>query len=198
MVQLAVAIAAPAVGALLYGWLHDHPVTVRLLDSVMYVAVPALVAWQVIPHAWAEFGLLTFLVLAAGMATPNLIERVSRALAPHTDNLAILGGLTGLGLHAFLEGAALAPDGTSVAAAVVLHRIPVGLAIWWILRPRHGFTAGALGIAGIGVATLAGYAAGAELLHGSGVELYQAFVGGSLLHVVFHQSRRDHSHNHHH
>ena len=92
MVQLAVAIAAPAVGALLYGWLHDHPVTVRLLDSVMYVAVPALVAWQVIPHAWAEFGLLTFLVLAAGMATPNLIERVSRALAPHTDNLAILGG----------------------------------------------------------------------------------------------------------
>ena len=119
---------------------------------------------------------------------------MSRALAPHTDNLAILGGLTGLGLHAFLEGAALTPEGTSVTAAVVLHRMPVGLVIWWMLRPRHGFAAGALGIAGIGVATVAGYAAGAELLHGSGVELYQAFVGGSLLHVVFHQSRHDHRH----
>ena len=198
MLQLAAAIAAPAVGALLYGWLHNRPATVRIFDRFMYLAVPALVAWQVVPHAWAEYGLLALLVLALGMATPYLIERVSRALAPHTDNIAILGGLSGLGLHAFLEGAALTPERTGVAAAVILHRMPVGLVIWWMLRPRHGFAAGALGIAGIGVATLAGYAAGAELLHGSGVELYQAFVGGSLLHVVFHQSRQDHPHDRHH
>ena len=198
MFPLAAAIVAPAIGALLYGWLHNRPATVRVLDRFMYLAVPALVAWQVVPHAWAEYGLLTFLVMALGVATPNLIERVSRALAPHTDNIAILGGLTGLGLHAFLEGAALTPEGASVTAAVVLHRMPVGLVIWWMLRPRHGFVGGAVGITGIGVATLVGYAAGAELLHGSGVELYQAFVGGSLLHVVFHQSRHDHHHNHHH
>ena len=197
MVQLAAAVAAPAFGALLYGWLHERPETVRYLDGLMYVAVPGLVAWQVLPHAWAQHGLFAILVMAAGMATPNLIERLSRALAPHTDNLAILGGLTGLGLHAFLEGAALTPAGASVSAAVVLHRVPVGLVIWWMLRPRHGFAAGALGIGGIGAATLAGYAAGAELLHGSGVELYQAFVGGSLLHVVFHQSRHDHRHGPH-
>ena len=30
--------------------------------------------------------------------------------------------------------------------------------------------------------------------HGTGVDLYQAFVGGALLHVMFHQSRRDHRH----
>jgi hypothetical protein len=29
------------------------------------------------------------------------------------------------------------------------------------------------------------------------VELYQAFVSGSLVHVVFHQGRRDHSHDDH-
>ena len=196
MLQLAGALAAPVIGALLYGWLHHRPGAVRFLDGFMYFAVPALVAWQVVPHAWSEHGILAILVIAVGFGTPALIERAPHALAPQTDNLALLGGLSGLGLHALLEGAALSPGETSVSAAVVLHRIPVGLAIWWMLRPRHGFRAGALGIGGIVVATMVGYSAGAELLgdQGSGVELYQAFVGGSLLHVVFHQSRHDHQH----
>lgn len=197
MVQLAAAVVAPALGAVLYGWLHGRADTVRYLDGLMYLAVPALVLWQVLPHAWEQYGLLALLVMAVGVVTPNLIERMSRALAPHTDSLAILGGLTGLGVHALLEGAALAPDGASVTAAVILHRLPVGLVIWWILRPRYGFAMGALGIGGIGAVTLAGYAAGVELLPGSGVELYQAFVGGSLLHVVFHQSLHDHRHHSH-
>ncbi len=198
MLQLAGALAAPVIGAVLYGWLHDRPGAVRIFDSVMYVAVPALVAWQVLPHAWAEYGVLAILVLAAGMGTPALIERTSHALAPHTDNLALVGGLSGIALHAFLEGAALTPNGASVTTAVILHRIPVGLVIWWMLRPRHGFLGGAIGIGAIGAATLAGYGVGAELLgdSGRGVELYQAFVGGSLLHVVFHQSRHDHRHEH--
>ena len=143
MLQLAGALAAPVIGAVLYGWLHDRPGAVRIFDSVMYVAVPALVAWQVLPHAWAEYGVLAILVLAAGMGTPALIERTSHALAPHTDNLALVGGLSGIALHAFLEGAALTPNGASVTAAVILHRIPVGLVIWWMLRPRHGFLGGA-------------------------------------------------------
>ena len=142
MLQLAGALAAPVIGAVLYGWLHDRPGAVRIFDSVMYVAVPALVAWQVLPNAWAEYGVLAILVLAAGMGTPALIERTSHALAPHTDNLALVGGLSGIALHAFLEGAALTPNGASVTAAVILHRIPVGLVIWWMLRPRHGFLVG--------------------------------------------------------
>ncbi len=196
MLQLAGALAAPVAGALLYGWLHHRPGSVRIVDGFMYVAVPALVAWQVLPHAWAEQGVPAILLLAAGIATPALIERASQVLAPHADNLALAAGLSGLALHALLEGAALAPAGAGVAVAVILHRIPVGLAIWWMLRPRHGFRGGAIGIGVLAAATVAGYAIGAELLddQGGGLELYQAFVGGSLLHVMFHQSRRDHRH----
>ena len=196
MLQLAGALAAPVAGALLYGWLHHRPGSVRIVDGFMYVAVPALVAWQVLPHAWAEQGVPAILLLAAGTATPALIERASQVLAPHADNLALAAGLSGLALHALLEGAALAPAGAGVAVAVILHRIPVGLAIWWMLRPRHGFRGGAIGIGVLAAATVAGYAIGAELLddQGGGLELYQAFVGGSLLHVMFHQSRRDHRH----
>lgn len=197
MLPLAGALAAPIAGALLYGWLHHRPGTVRVFDRCMYVVVPALVAWQVLPHAWAEEeGLPAIALLAAGAAAPALVERASRALAPHADDVALAAGLTGLALHALLEGAALAPGGAAFVAAVVLHRVTVGLAVWWMLRPRYGFRVAVLGIGVLCAATAAGYAIGAGLRdgHGAGVDLYQAFVGGSLLHVVFHQGRRDHRH----
>ena len=198
MLQFAGSLAALLVGVLLYGWLHDRPSTMRLFDGCMYVIVPALVAWQVLPHAWADHGVLAIVVLALGMGTPTLIERVSHSLAPHADNLALLAGLSGLALHAFLEGAAFAPSGARVGTAVMLHRIPVGLMIWWLLRPR-GFGRASIGIGAILVATVAGYVVGTHLFADDpgGVELYQAFVGGSLLHVVFHHGRHDHPHHPH-
>jgi len=198
MLQLTGALAAPVVGALLYRWLHERPGTVRLVDRFMYVVVPALVLWQVLPHAWAEHGALAVVALAAGVSTPALIERASHAAAPHADSVALLAGLSGLALHASLEGAALAPEESDIALAVILHRVPVGLVIWWMLEPRYGFVGGALGIGAIVAATVLGYAVGSTVIAaGGGVELYQAFVGGSLVHVVFHQSRHDHSHHGH-
>ena len=197
MLQLVGALVAPIIGALLYGWLHSRPSVVRYFDTFIFLTVPVLVLWQVVPHAWEEFGVLAILVMALGLAVPTLIERFWHALAPHTDNLAILGGLSSLWLHALLESAALTPGGgINVSAALILHRLPVGLVVWWMLSPRHGFWGGAIGIGGIIVATIVGFLVGAEVLpdHGSGIELYQAFVGGSLLHVVFHQSRQDHQH----
>ncbi len=196
MDQLALALAAPVVGALLYTWLHDHPRRMTLLDRVMYFGVPALVAWQVLPHAWAEYGVLSVGVILLGLGIPGLIERVSYSLAPHTDNVALVVGISGLSLHALLEGTALATPEASVSSAVILHRIPVGLLIWWLVRPRHGFWNAALGIAVVLAATLAGYAVGARVFEDGyeGVELYQAFVGGSLLHTVFHQGRHTHRH----
>ena len=86
------------------------------------------------------------------------------------------------------------------ALAVILHRIPVSLVIWWLIRPRPGRWAAIAGVATIVFATLVGYLLGAGLLggeHGSGVEYYQAFVSGTLVHVVFHQGRHDHAHHDH-
>jgi hypothetical protein len=57
---------------------------------------------------------------------------------------------------------------------------------------------GAIGIGALVGVTLAGYALGTEVLeavHGAGGDLYQAFVSGSLVHVVFHQGRHDHTHH---
>lgn len=202
MLFLVAALAAPAIGPALYG-LHAHPKAVRLVDGFVYLAVPLLVAWQVVPFAWEDRSLVVPLLVLAGLILPHLFERASRAFEAHTDNFAIIVGLSGLALHALLEGAALGSGDTVAWAfglAIVLHRIPVSLVIWWLIRPRHGMWAGVAGVAAIVLATLVGYLLAASLgsgEHGAGVEYYQAFVSGTLVHVVFHQGRHDHQHHHH-
>jgi hypothetical protein len=49
---LVAVLAAPLAGPLLYRLLHDRPDAVRLVDGFVYVAVPVLVALQVLPSAW--------------------------------------------------------------------------------------------------------------------------------------------------
>ena len=201
MLYLGAALIAPAVGAGLYRVLHSQAAAVRIVDGFVYVAVPALVLWQILPYTWTEQSLVPLLVVGAGVLIPTIIERASNALASQTDNFAILLVLSGLILHAVLEGVAFAPAsdvlGGPFVAAVILHRIPVGLVIWWLISPRHGELAAAAALVSIPVATALGYVAGIEFLgewHSQGLELYQAFVAGSLIHVVFHQGRHDHQH----
>ena len=203
MLFLVAALAAPTIGPALYGGLHGHPKATRLVDGFVYLTVPLLVAWQIVPFAWEDRSLMVPLVVVAGLLLPNLFERASHAFEAHTDNLGIIVGLSGLALHALLEGAAFGPEGTVAwpfGLAVILHRIPVSLVIWWLIRPRHGTWAGIAGVATIVFATLVGYLLAAGLgggQHGTGVEYYQAFVSGTLVHVVFHQGRHDHRHQHH-
>jgi zinc transporter ZupT len=199
---LIAALAAPVAGPVLYRLLHGRARAARLVDGFVYLSVPALVAWQVLAVAWADRSVLPLIAVGAGLLVPEAMERVSRALARMTDDLAILIALSGVVLHDLLEGAAFAPGEEGVAPAfalaVILHRVPVGLVIWWLIRPRHGIGLASLGIATTVLATLAGFGIGGEILgdaHGPMVELYQAFVSGSLVHVVFHQGRHDHSHD---
>ena len=199
MLPLLASIIAPIVGAHLYVWLHDRSGAARIFDRCMAVVVPALVAWTVLEMT-IELGLARNVLPMSGMvllglALPLLIEKTSKVLAPHTDNLALVLTLAGLTLHVFLEGAALTAEPENIVLPVTVHRLLVGLAIWWVVRLRHGFWVAALGIIALATATVGGYVVGGEIIpEGGAVELFQAFVGGSLLHVVFHQRIDDHQH----
>ena len=202
MSYLLAAAAAPVVGPLLYWGLHRRDGWVRLVDGFVLLAVPVLVALQVLPSAVRERSVVGVVLLALGLLVPTLFERVSRSLQTHTDSAALIVGFSGLALHALLEGASLTsagPDDLAFGSAVVLHRIPVGLAVWWLMRPRYGVGVAAAAIFALVAVTVVGYSAGGGLVSawpGPGSDLYQAFVGGSLLHVVFHQGRHDHAHDH--
>ncbi|MDX1647053.1 MAG: hypothetical protein R3304_07905 [Longimicrobiales bacterium] len=201
MGYLAAATLAPVLGPVLYKILHPRPQAVGVVDGFVYLAVPLLVGWQVLDHVREESSLLPVMIVLLGFLLPAAAERASHALAEQTDNLALVVGISGLTLHAALEGAAFAPgDGgveTVFALAVILHRIPVGLIIWWLVRPRFGQVAATAGVASVVVATLAGFGVGSELLGGGdpgAAHLYQIFVSGSLVHVVYHLGRHDHDH----
>ena len=191
---------APLLAPVLYRVLHDRRSAVETFDKFVYLAVPMLVAWQVLPHAWEEQNVLLILAVTGGLVLPILVERAFQSIADETDNLAIAAGLSGLVLHALLEGAALTPTSPDppLVAAIILHRIPMSLVIWWLIFPRFGTKKAAAGIGLLVLATLAGYSLGSEFLsglQGDGPALYQAFVSGSLIHVVFHQGRHDHDHS---
>ncbi len=201
MIALAAALASPVLGALFYGFLHHRSWATRVVDGLVYLVVPILVALQVFPHSFDTGELLSLVALGVGAGLYFVIERMSRAFAAQADNLAILVALSGLVLHAVLEGGALGAGANQAAPffvfAVVLHRFPVGLVVWWLIRPRHGRAAALAGVGAIVAATLAGAAGGSLVAppsDGMGLDLFQAFVAGSLLHVVFHQGRSDHRH----
>lgn len=200
MAYLIAAAVAPVLGPLLYRALHPRERWVRVVDNFVYLAVPVLVGLQLLPGMLRERSVLPLVLVGLGLLVPSVFERASRFLAEHTDRAALVVGLSGLALHALLEGAAL-PSATSgdvaFGVAVVLHRVPVGLVIWWLVRPRWGVRAAGAAVGTLVALTVGGYVAGGGLvssLHGAGTDLYQAFVAGSLLHVVFHQGRQDHDH----
>ena len=82
-----------------------------------------------------------------------------------------------------------------LALGVILHRIPVGMAIWWTLRPQIGNAMAVAALALIAASTTVAYLFGdaiLQVMQTNSVACFQAFVAGTLLHViVFSTVRRE-------
>ena len=186
-------------GPVLFFLLRERGGPFRFLDGFVMVAVPGLVFFHVVPEAVALREPWLVLAVAGGFLAPGALERLTRDAVGRTDQLALVLGISGLALHALLEGGALAQltgaGDLGLGLAVSLHRIPVGLAVWWLVRERAGDGAAVASVVGVAALTGVGFAGGGALAEtvGSGaVELYQAFVGGTLVHVAFHQIGEHH------
>lgn len=166
-----------------------------MLDGLVMVAIPGLIFLEFVPSAIGEGDWSVLLALAAGFALPIAVERTTRCAGGMAHRWALLGGLAGIALHAALDGAVLAtlsPDAPiSLPLAAILHRLPVGLALWWLVTKEENRRAAIGALVLLMGATVVGYAlAGAGALSmadSAGVRLFQAAVGGSLVHVVMHQ-----------
>ena len=195
MPYLIAALAALAAGPLLDAGAGHRRGFVPVLDGLSRTAIPGLVFLAFVPAAVAEREWGILVALLGGFLIPVLAERTSRRATRPTHRLALLAGLSGFVIHAALDGAALAtlPSGTppSFPLAVVLHRLPVGVAIWWLVAREIDRRAGVAALAALVLATVGGFVFGgavAGMVSDSGaLMLYQAAVGGSLVHVVVHQ-----------
>lgn len=195
MIWLIVSLLALAAGPALLALVGTRRTGLSFMDGFVVVAVPGLILLHFVPHAIEDLHLLPVLALVVGFWLPVAAEKVLRDPRGRTDQFALGLGVTGMALHGLLDGAALpsvaASGGTGLGLAIILHRLPVGLAIWWMVRSIFGRSQAVLALVGLGAVTVVGWIGGAELSAMVGteaIEIYQALVGGSLVHVIFHRS----------
>lgn len=185
---LILSIAALLLGPVLYSASKPHTTARRILDGLILVTIGVIIATHVVPEALHYGGVQAAIVIALGLAFPMLLERLFRK-ATDTAHLFVVG-LAGLGLliHALIDGIALLPEsGAPLAYAIVLHRLPVGMAIWCIVRPNFGTAITVTLFILVILATAAGYFIGASIVALAETQLMamlQAFISGSLIHVV--------------
>ena len=201
MFLLITSVLALALGPLLFRVADAARSTLLALDGFVMVAIAGLVLVHIIPHSIAVAGPLALGVALLGFFGPGIVEHNLHRAARQAHTVTLVLACLGLMVHAFFDGAALGAagltgaghhhdDGSVLAIAVALHRLPVAITIWWLLRPSSGLFTAAAALTGLGIATICGYAfAGAveSLLSASWVALFQSLVAGSLLHVVIHR-----------
>lgn len=193
---LVISVAALLMGPLIHRLARRAQSTMVALDSFVLVAVVGLVLLEITPRALALAGWPAFVALALGLAGPAIAEGPLRLAAGGTHRAALALASIGMALHSFTDGLALAAahaDGEGshgMEVAVIAHQLPVAVAVWWLLRPAGALAASAA-MALLAAATVAGFLladASLAVLDARWLGLFQAAVGGLLLHVVAHRS----------
>jgi hypothetical protein len=193
---LILSIAALLAGPFVYTLGKRNAVARQILDGFIFITIAGLVAVHIIPDSLLGGGNLAILFLALGIAFPILLERGLHESFHAAHALVLALAALGLVIHSVLDGIALLP-GTNgkLAYAVILHRLPIGMAIWWSLRPNLGMAAAATAFGLIIVSTAAAFVFGApviDLAEARGVAWLQAFISGSLIHIVAFGVSHDH------
>jgi hypothetical protein len=175
---------------------------VRLaLDGFVVMTLAGIVCLHIVPDAWRLAGLVSLVFLALGLLFPLLLEAVFARALERAHGFVVVLAAVGIGVHGTLDGIALIPlaEGgllaNELALGVIIHRLPVGMAIWWALKPEFG-TRAAVGMITLVIgATGLGFLLGANLSSAGASPIlacFQSFVAGSLVHVVLFGRRHDH------
>ncbi len=178
-------------------------------DSFVATTIGALTLVHILPHAYGVLGPMAWVAALVGGLVPIGMHMAFHRLEHRAMPTLLWLVLGALALHAMLDGAALAAssdaaghaatesahsdghehgaNGSLLGAAVVLHRFPMVLGIWWFALPRLGRWAASSLLAAIGIGTVVGYGAVGlswAALDSRPLALIQAVVGGMLFHVL--------------
>jgi uncharacterized protein len=164
---------------------------IAMLDGFVLASILGLVVAHLLPQSFELGGGWALCGAAIGIVVPPWVEHsLERAQGPW-HRLMLLLGMVGLAVHAMLDGAGIASESAEGAGfltlGVVLHRVPMGLSVWWVVRPRAGRPAAAMVLAVLAAGTTAGYYGARPLLENLplvALASFQALVAGSLVHVV--------------
>jgi len=175
-------------GPFVYALGRRNKVTERALDALIIAAIAWIIAVHILPEAFLVAGWPSLAFLALGMAFPYALRRIFHLASSAMHTALLIIAALALVLHAVIDGIALLPgSGDRLGIAVILHRLPVGMAIWWTFRPAIGTRAAVVSFALIIAATATAVYFGAtvvELAESRVLALFQVFVAGSLADMV--------------
>lgn len=183
----------------------------QFLDGFVFITIAGIVCVHIIPDTIGSGGIWALLFLLLGLAFPILLEKVFHSALHEAHVVVVILAALGLVLHATIDGIALLPfaaeqhshehdllyalEGGPLALGVILHRLPVGMVIWWSVRPQFGTATAVLVFALMIAATVLAYVMGTPVLQmteSQFITYFTAFVSGSLVHVVAFGISHDH------
>lgn len=201
MTLLFVSLISLALAPWLYGELHRWRKLHNLIDTLLLLIVAAIVLLEVLWDSYRDIGWTGPLIGIVGLAVPSLIEQVSSRLALPTHRFTSVLGLLALILHSVMDGATMAVANDELLAwAVVLHQLPMGLAVWWLVRHASGVMLARIILFSMIIASIAGFLLTQHILpwlNDSANVALQAFLAGTLLHVLVHRRKPHHNHKEH-
>ncbi len=200
--MLLLSLASLLLGPFVYEFGRTRPALRQFLDGIVFITIAGIVFVHIIPEAIGAGGGAAIAFLLLGLAFPVLLEHRFHDAVPQAHGFILFLAALGIVVHAAIDGVALVPTGDAarwydneLALGVVLHRLPVGMAVWWSVRPNfgRGVALGAFGL--IVAATIVAYIAAEpvlELAAAGSVAWFQAFVSGSLIHIAAFGASHEH------
>lgn len=190
ILSVLVLIAAPLLARLV----AHLPAIKAGLDGFVLLTVIGLITITLLPEALSHGGFLALIIAILGFTLPWIAELLFHKSEEMTHRVLMLIAALALVVHAASDGALLAFANTSeggsfLAAGIILHRIGVAIAVWWLLRPVLTTLGGIAVLGALGVMTVVGYLMVYFAGEWYNVPLsgyWQAFAAGSLFHVVMH------------
>lgn len=175
-------------GPFIYAMGRRNATTERLLDAFVILAIAWIVGVHIVPEVIATGGVAAVAFIAIGMAFPFVLRRIFHLASSQMRFTLLSLAATALALHAIIDGIALLPAmGDPLSIAVILHRLPIGMAIWWTFRPAIGRTAAITAFVILIAATAFSYFLAdpvVDMLESRTLAYFQAFVSGSLIDLV--------------
>ncbi len=193
--KLLLSFLALALGPLLVVLARRHAWSTILVDSFCVITISGFALLHLLPECVEQAGWMALPLALVGFIAPTLAERGLQRDHAGLRRFVLLLALLGMAAHDTLDGLFLHGAGDHAAGhdhevtawAVILHRIPEGIGIWWIVPRTLGRAAAVLVMAVTVAATLLGFLLGHALEDStSALSMFQALLAGSLLHVVFH------------
>lgn len=213
MTYLLLSILALIAGPFIFSLAARRPAAREGLEGFILVTLAGIIFLHIAPEAWRIAGFASVATGLLGLAFPTLLEGVYRQALSRAHLVVLAVAAAGIVVHAVLDGIALlplvtgevtaemageAPGSRALAIGVIIHRLPVGMAIWWVLRPQFGTGVAITTFVVVIVTTVIGYFAGGEVFESNAwsLALFQAFVAGSLIHVALFGATHEHDHEH--